>query len=179
MSRSPYISREGYEALNAEIKQLWKVERPQVTQQVQEAAALGDRSENADYIYGKRRLREIDRRVRYLAKRLDILVVVDYSPRQEGRVFFGAYVQLWRESATGNEERVMYRIVGSDEIDAHAKGCGGATFTLISVDSPMAKALIGKTVDEAVVVQTPTGSVEWLLENIAYQPHAFEKAARP
>lgn len=157
MSRSPYITREGYEALNAELKQLWKVERPMVTQQVSDAAALGDRSENAEYIYGKKRLREIDRRVRYLAKRLDVLKVVDYSPRQEGKVYFGAYVTL--EDEDGNEKR--YRIVGSDEIEANS--------IAISVDSPMAKALIGKAVDDEVVVRTPSGAVEYWITAISYK----------
>ena len=157
MSRSPYITREGYEALNAELKQLWKVERPMVTQQVSDAAALGDRSENAEYIYGKKRLREIDRRVRYLAKRLDVLKVVDYSPRQEGKVYFGAYVTL--EDEDGNEKR--YRIVGSDEIEANS--------IAISVDSPMAKALIGKAVDDEVVVRTPSGAVEYWITAISYR----------
>ena len=157
MSRSPYITREGYEALNAELKQLWKVERPMVTQQVSDAAALGDRSENAEYIYGKKRLREIDRRVRYLAKRLDVLKVVDYSPRQEGKVYFGAYVTL--EDEDGNEKR--YRIVGSDEIEANS--------IAISVDSPMAKALIGKAVDDEVVVRTPSRAVEYWITAISYK----------
>lgn len=156
MSRSPYITREGYEALNAELKQLWKVERPMVTQQVSDAAALGDRSENAEYIYGKKRLREIDRRVRYLAKRLDILKVVDYSPRQEGKVYFGAYVTL--EDEDGNEKH--YRIVGSDEIEANS--------IAISVDSPMAKALIGKAVDDEVTVHTPSGTAEYWITAIHY-----------
>ena len=158
MSRSAYITRAGYEALNAELKQLWKVERPAVTQQVHDAAALGDRSENADYIYGKRRLREIDRRVRYLAKRLDVITVVDYSPRQEGKVYFGAYVALENERG----EVAHYRIVGSDEIDAHS--------ICISVDSPMAKALIGKAVDDEISVRTPTGLAKWWITAIQYQP---------
>lgn len=162
MSRSPYISRAGYEALNAELKQLWKVERPAVTQQVSDAAALGDRSENAEYIYGKKRLREIDRRVRYLAKRLDVLTVVDYSPKQEGKVFFGAYVKLFRELDNAQEEQVVYRIVGSDEIEANS--------IAISVDSPMAKALIGKQVDDEVKVMTPNGLVYWNIEAIQYVP---------
>lgn len=162
MSRSSYITREGYDTLNAELKLLWKVERPAVTQQVSDAAALGDRSENAEYIYGKKRLREIDRRVRYLAKRLDVLTVVDYSPRQEGKVFFGAYVKLFRELDNAQEEQVVYRIVGSDEIEANS--------IAISVDSPMAKALIGKQVDDEVKVMTPNGLVYWSIEAIQYVP---------
>lgn len=157
MSRSPYITREGYELLNAELKQLWKVERPMVTQQVSDAAALGDRSENAEYIYGKKRLREIDRRVRYLAKRLDVLKVVDYSPRQEGKVYFGAYVTLEDEDGA----KKCYRIVGSDEIEANS--------IAISVDSPMAKALIGKAVDDEVIVHTPAGRAEYWVTEIRYR----------
>lgn len=87
MAKSNYITRTGWEALDKELKYLWKEERPKVTQAVSEAAALGDRSENAEYIYGKRRLREIDRRVRFLAKRLDVLQIIDYHPRQEGKIF--------------------------------------------------------------------------------------------
>lgn len=162
MSRSPYITREGYDALNSELKHLWKVERPMVTLQVHDAAALGDRSENAEYIYGKKRLREIDRRVRYLAKRLDVINVVDYSPNQEGRVFFGAYVQLVRELSDGELVQVEYRIVGSDEIEANS--------IAISVDSPMAKALIGKSVDSEVSVNAPNGWVHWDIEAIQYTP---------
>lgn len=107
-------------------------------------------------LYGKKRLREIDRRVRYLAKRLDILKVVDYSPRQEGKVYFGAYVTL--EDEDGNEKH--YRIVGSDEIEANS--------IAISVDSPMAKALIGKAVDDEVVVHTPSGTAEYWITAIQY-----------
>ena len=162
MTRSPYITRKGYEALNTELKYLWKVERPQVTQQVHDAAALGDRSENAEYIYGKKRLREIDRRVRYLAKRLDVLCVVDYSAVQEGRVFFGAYVRVVREGTDGLDEYAVYRIVGGDEIAANS--------VAISVDSPMAKALIGKAVDDEVRVNTPGGWVEWAVDAIGYEP---------
>ncbi|MGL4641412.1 MAG: transcription elongation factor GreB, partial [Shewanella sp.] len=91
-TKAHYITREGWLALDKELKYLWKIERPQVTQAVSEAAAMGDRSENAEYIYGKKRLREIDRRVRFLSKRLDILKIIDPSPQQEGKVFFGAWV---------------------------------------------------------------------------------------
>ena len=128
---------------------MWRVERPQVTHAVHEAAKNGDRSENGDYIYGKRRLREIDRRVRYLRKRLDVAQVVDYSPEQEGRVFFGASVELEADSG----ERSIYRIVGSDEIDPKRQR--------ISIDSPIARALIGKQVGDEVSVATPSGE-RWL-----------------
>ena len=117
MQKANYITREGYLALDRELKYLWREERPRVTQAVSDAAALGDRSENAEYIYGKRRLREIDRRVRFLTKRLEILTIVDPDPRQEGKVFFGAWVKL--EDETG--ESHIYRIVGADEFDPKKK----------------------------------------------------------
>src|SRR5580700_707242 len=110
---SKYITREGDARLRAELDELWRKERPRVTQAVAEAAAQGDRSENAEYIYGKRRLREIDRRVRFLSKRLDAVVVVSEEPADASRVFFGAWVTL--EDDDGHE--VTYRIVGPDESD--------------------------------------------------------------
>ncbi|MFK5131390.1 transcription elongation factor GreB, partial [Glaesserella parasuis] len=113
MAKSNYITRSGWQVLDQELKYLWKDERPKVTQAVSEAAALGDRSENAEYIYGKRRLREIDRRVRFLSKRLEVLQIVDYHPTQEGKVFFGAWVELENEEG----EIKQYRIVGCDEFD--------------------------------------------------------------
>lgn len=145
-------------ALDQELKYLWKVERPQVTQAVSEAAAMGDRSENAEYIYGKKRLREIDRRVRFLSKRLDELKIVDPSPQQEGKVFFGAWVRL--ENDAGAEK--VYRIVGADEFDP-AKNW-------ISINSPVARALIGKTLDDEIEVNTPSGQVSYLVLEISYQP---------
>ncbi len=157
MAKSPYITREGWHALDQELKFLWKVERPQVTQAVSDAAALGDRSENAEYIYGKRRLREIDRRVRFLSKRLEVLKIVDYSPVQEGKVFFGAWVELENEDGEINQ----YRIVGCDEFDP-AKHW-------ISVDSPVARALIGKQVDDDVQVETPSGKKALYVNKIWYK----------
>ncbi|MFV0507938.1 MAG: transcription elongation factor GreB, partial [Shewanella algae] len=134
------ITRKGWEALDKELKYLWKEYRPEITLKVQEAAAQGDRSENADYTYNKRLLRQIDRRIRYLVKRLEELKIVDYSPQQEGKVFFGAWVELENDQGTV----VRYRIVGKDEIDTK-KG-------YITIDSPMARALIGKQVDDEVQV---------------------------
>ena len=151
-----YITLEGERALKAELHQLWKVERPQVTQSVSEAAAMGDRSENADYIYGKRRLREIDRRVRYLSKRLDELTVVSQPPDDTERIFFGAYVTL--EDEAGEIKR--YRLVGPDEIDPQ-RG-------YISIDSPMAKALLGKRADSDIEIDTPTGRHEYTVLAIEY-----------
>ncbi len=158
MGKSNYITREGFDTLERELKYLWKEERPRVTQAVSEAAALGDRSENAEYIYGKKRLREIDRRVRFLTKRLDQLQVVYPSAQQQGRVYFGAWVELEDEQG----ECASYRIVGADEIDA-SKG-------YISIDSPVARALIGKKVDDEVQVRTPAGERFYYINQIRYQP---------
>jgi transcription elongation factor GreB len=145
MKRSNYMTRQGWDCLDKELKYLWKEERPLITRSVSEAAAQGDRSENAEYIYGKRRLREIDRRVRFLVKRTEDLTIVYYDPKQEGKVYFGARVTLVNE----DDKEVTYRVVGPDEWDVK-KG-------EISLDSPMARALIGKRVDDEVVVQTPEG----------------------
>ena len=157
MAKSNYITRQGWNRLDQELKFLWKEERPKVTQAVSDAAALGDRSENAEYIYGKRRLREIDRRVRFLTKRLEVLQIVDYSPRQEGKVFFGAWVEL--ENQQG--EIKQYRLVGCDEFDP-AKHW-------ISIDSPVARALIGKQIDDDIWVETPAGRVNFYINRIWYE----------
>lgn len=157
MAKSNYITRQGWLALDQELKFLWKKERPKVTQAVSDAAALGDRSENAEYIYGKRRLREIDRRVRFLTKRLEVLQIVDYNPKQEGKVFFGAWVELEDEKG----ETKQYRIVGCDEF-APAKNW-------ISIDSPVARALIGKTLDDEVRVETPSGFITLYVNKIWYE----------
>lgn len=156
MAKTNYITRAGWKALDQELKFLWREERPKVTQAVSDAAALGDRSENAEYIYGKRRLREIDRRVRFLTKRLEVLQIVDYHPAQEGKIFFGAWVELENEEG----ELKCYRIVGCDEFDPSKQW--------ISVDSPVARALIGKPVDEEVVVDTPQGKVTYFINRIWY-----------
>ena len=155
--KSNLITRAGKEKLQQEMDYIWRIKRPKVTQAVSEAAALGDRSENAEYKEGKRLLREIDRRVRYLIKRLDSVKVVDYSPEQEGKVYFGAWVEL--ESEEG--ELLKCRIVGSDEIDVKAGH--------ITIDSPMAKAVVGKMVDDEVSVQTPSGLKVWFINKIQYQ----------
>ena len=157
MAKSNYITRRGWNELDQELKFLWKEERPKVTQAVSDAAALGDRSENAEYIYGKRRLREIDRRVRFLTKRLEVLQIVDYNPKQEGKIFFGAWVEL--EDEEGKTKQ--YRIVGCDEF-APAKNW-------ISIDSPVARALIGKTLDDEVRVETPSGFITLYVNKIWYE----------
>jgi transcription elongation factor GreB len=154
--RSRYITAEGAKKLRAELDQLWTVERPRVTQEVSDAAAQGDRSENAEYIYGKRRLREIDRRVRFLSKRLEEITVVNEAPSDPNRVFFGAYVTV--EDDDG--DRNTYRIVGGDESDVD-KGW-------ISIDSPVARACLGKRCDDTVTVRAPRGEVEYTILAITY-----------
>ncbi len=158
MAKSNYITRQGWQALDDEIKYLWREERPIVTQAVSEAAAMGDRSENAEYIYGKRRLREIDRRVRFLTKRLEVLKIVDPNPQQEGKVFFGAWVKVENEDGEVN----VFRLVGPDEFEPAKKW--------ISIDSPVARALLGKKVDDEVSVQTPNGIATYWILDIRYQP---------
>jgi len=155
-----YITPEGRRRLEAELERLWKVERPKVTQEVAEAAALGDRSENAEYIYGKRRLREIDRRVRYLTKLIEKLTVVTETPSDRERVFFGAWVTV--EDETG--QRATYRLVGPDETDA-SQG-------RISVESPMARALLGKRVGDDALVRRPKGESEFVVTAVRYEPDA-------
>jgi transcription elongation factor GreB len=154
--RSPYIPPDGRRRLEQELDQLWRVERPRVTREVTAAAAQGDRSENAEYIYGKKRLREIDRRVHFLRKRLDELQVVGPSAAQEGRVFFGAWVTLEGEAG----EEVQYRIVGPDESDATAGH--------ISIDSPVARALLRKEEGDEVVVIRPAGRTRFTVLRVRY-----------
>lgn len=151
------ITRAGFESLRRELDELWRVERPEVTRKVSWAASLGDRSENADYQYNKKRLREIDRRVRYLRKCLEKLHIVDYSAEQEGRVFFGARVQVENDAG----EQLAFRIVGRDEIHLSRD--------FISVDAPMARALLGKEEGDVGVVTTAKGTVEWTVLNIEYR----------
>jgi len=151
------ITRDGYYKLQAELDHLWRVERPETTKKVSWAASLGDRSENADYHYNKKRLREIDYKVRYLRKCLEDLRIVDYSPQQEGTVFFGAWVDIENEE----KESKHFRIVGHEEI-FHNK-------EYISVDSPMAQALLKKEVDDEVIVKTPNGDALWFITKIEYE----------
>ena len=155
-SASKYATPEGARRLRAELDELWLVERPMVTRAVAEAAAQGDRSENAEYIYGKRRLREIDRRVRYLRGRLDGLKIVSEAPSDRGRVFFGAWVTI--EEEDGATRR--HRIVGPDEFD-RAPG-------YISMDSPLGRALLGRRVGESVEIELPAGSQNITIAAIEY-----------
>jgi transcription elongation factor GreB len=154
---SRYITPEGRTQLSEELSYLWKVKRPKVTQAVAEAAAMGDRSENAEYIYGKKQLRQIDSRVRFLTRRLTELIVVDKPPADTSKVFFGAWVGL--EDSDGNPFR--YRIVGPDEFDPQ-KG-------FISIDSPMAKALLRKTEGEEVMVTRPQGTDAFVVTSVGYE----------
>ncbi|MEC4875045.1 transcription elongation factor GreB [Pseudomonas sp. NC26] len=150
------ITTAGHEALKKELDHLWRVYRPEITQKVAWAASLGDRSENADYQYNKKLLREIDRRVRYLRKRLEDVKVVAYSPQQEGKVFFGAWVEIENDDG----ETMKFRIVGYDEIYGRND--------YISIDSPMARALFKKEEGDEVVVHTPTGEATWYVNRISY-----------
>lgn len=154
---SPYITPEGEARMRDELHQLWKVERPKVTQEVSDAAKQGDRSENAEYIYGKKRLRQIDSRVRFLTKRLESLKVVDVLPDDTDRVYFGAWVKIVDE----NDAARVLRLVGPDEFDADKR--------YISIDSPMAKALLKKRIDDEIVVRTPNGETEYWVVEISYQ----------
>jgi transcription elongation factor GreB len=153
---SKFITAAGARRLRAELEMLWRVERPRVTQSVAEAAAQGDRSENAEYIYGKRQLREIDRRVRFLRKRLEGMVVVDRPPADRTRIFFGAWVEL--EDETG--ACATYRIVGPDEFDA---GRG-----YLSMDSPLGRALLRRAAGDEVAVELPGSVRSWTVVAISY-----------
>lgn len=155
--KTKLITAEGFEKIKSELDHLWRIERPKITKIVTWAAGLGDRSENADYQYNKRRLREIDRRVRFLRKTLDDIQVVNYDPVQEGKVFFGAWVEL----EDSDENTLTFRIVGPEEIYGEDD--------YISVDSPMARACLKKKVDDDVIVQTPNGTKSWFINKIEYK----------
>ncbi|WP_221798254.1 transcription elongation factor GreB [Oceanobacter mangrovi] len=155
--RSMLITPEGEQALREEYDFLWRTERPKVTQEVSDAAKLGDRSENAEYIYGKRRLRQIDSRVRFLLKRLEQLTVVQRTPADPSRVYFGAWVELEDDE----EELHRYRLVGEDEIDLK--------YGYISIDAPLARGLAGKAVDDDVSVRLPKGEQTFYILAVHYQ----------
>lgn len=157
--RTALITPAGYKALKDEFDHLWHVRRPEVTRAVSEAAAMGDRSENAEYIYGKKLLREIDRRVRFLMKRMEELKVVDAVPGDLSRIYFGAWVEI---EDVDSGESLRLRIVGPDETDT-ARGW-------ISIDAPMARALLKKTVDDEVVVERPAGRGVFHVLAVRYTP---------
>jgi transcription elongation factor GreB len=168
---SKYITPEGAQRLRDELELLWRDERPQVTRAVAEAAAQGDRSENAEYTYGKRRLHEIDRRVRFLRKRLEGMTVVDpladplldalegKGRRDPTRVYFGAWVQVEHDSG---EER-WYRVVGPDEFDMDSD--------YVSMDSPLGRSLLRRRLDDEVTVELPGGPCRLTIVAIRYGPH--------
>lgn len=151
------ITREGFEKLNTELNYLWREYRPEITKKVTWAASLGDRSENADYKENKRLLRQIDSRVRFLRKRIEAVKIIEYSPQQDGKIFFGAWVQIENDAG----ERKIFRIVGPDEIYGRND--------YVSIDAPIARALLKKEVDDEAVVKTPTGEQVWYVNSISYQ----------
>ncbi|MDX1626401.1 MAG: transcription elongation factor GreB [Wenzhouxiangellaceae bacterium] len=153
---SPYVTAEGLRRLKAELKGLFRDRRPEVVRALAAAAAEGDRSENAEYTYRKKQLGEIDRRIRYLQRRIDELRPVADTPDDPARVFFGAHVEV--EDADGSRHR--YRIVGADEIDAER--------AWISVDSPLARGLLGKAVGDEAVIETPSGTRSLRIVDVDY-----------
>ena len=158
MEKNNYISPKGHQKLVDELQELLRVERPEVTRLVQWAASNGDRSENADYLYGKRRLREIDRRIRFLNQRLDKAVIVDPTQTQSEKVQFGATVEIVDEEGVTRR----FTIVGVDEVDT-AKG-------RISWQSPIGKNLLGKKPGDEVLVKVPAGELTYEVVNVIYQP---------
>lgn len=151
------ITPEGCAELRLELDHLWRKERPEVTKIVQWAASLGDRSENADYQYNKKRLREIDRRVRFLRNRLHKLRVIEYNPVQEGKIFFGAWVTL-----VGDDDSTLsFRIVGPDEIYGHRN--------YVSVNAPVARACLGKSVGDDIIVSTAEVEKQWEVQAVKYE----------
>lgn len=155
--KSKIITKEGYEKLSVELNHLWREVRPEITKMVAWAASLGDRSDNADYQTNKQKLREIDRRIRFIEKTLSDIKVVEYDPQQEGKVYFGAWVTLKDE----NEKTLKIRIVGPDEIYGRND--------YISIDSPMAKACIRKSIDDEVEVDAPFSKQYWYVTSISYK----------
>lgn len=151
------ITREGLDKLNKELNYLWRDYRPEITKKVAWAASLGDRSDNADYKENKRLLRQIDSRIRFLRKRIEAVKVIDYSPQQVGKVFFGAWVEIENDDG----ETKAFRIVGPDEIYGRND--------YISIDSPMARAMLKKEVDDEFQVKTPVGVKEWFINKIEYK----------
>lgn len=158
---TPIITREGFETLRAELDTLWRQRRPEVVKALAAAAAEGDRSENAEYTYRKKQLGEIDRRVRYLSKRLESLKVAEGRPADPEAVFFGAWFEV---EDLGSGEGHTWRIVGPDETDPKQGW--------ISVDSPMARAALKKRIDDEFEVQLPAGPARYLIVDVHYDPPA-------
>lgn len=156
--KAEYITAEGYRRLEEEADFLWAKKRPQVVSALADAAAEGDRSENAEYLYRKRQVAEIDRRLRFLAKRMDAVTVVSGKPRDDGRVYFGCYVTV--EDEEGETKR--YRIVGADEWDISRSE--------ISMGSPMGRALLGKRREDEVLVRRPRGDIYLTITDISVDP---------
>ncbi len=154
--KTKLITSEGYQKLKDELDYLWRVYRPEITKKVTWAASLGDRSDNADYKENKRILRQIDSKVRYLSKCVEELKVVHYSAQQEGKVYFGAFVEIENEDGVTKK----FRVVGPEEIYENPSH--------ISIDSPMARALLSKEAGDDIVVQTPDGPKEWWILKIYY-----------
>jgi transcription elongation factor GreB len=156
VAQARYITPQGFAAISEEHQEIWTRLRPRIVAEVEAAAALGDRSENAEYIYGKRKLRELDRRLRFLSERMDSLTVLEPTPHPSGRAFFGAWVTVEQEDG----EARTWRLVGPDEFDV----AGGR----LSVDSPLGRALLGKGPGDVVVVQRPGGPAEVTLLRVAW-----------
>jgi transcription elongation factor GreB len=156
MSGTRPITPRGYKRFQDELHTLWHVDRPKVVQEVSDAAALGDRSENAEYIYGKKKLREIDRRIRFLSELMDKLQVVDPKTMNADRVKFGATIVV--EDEDGIKKR--YSIVGEDEVDGKLGH--------ISMQSPIGKALMNKKVGDSVLVNRPAGEIELTVIELRY-----------
>lgn len=151
------LTTEGYQRLQNELNDLVRKERPEITKIVSWAASLGDRSENADYIYNKRKLREIDRRIRFLTKLFEVAHKVEYSPEQEGKAYFGAWVELENDEG----EIIKFRIVGDEEIYARKD--------YISLQSPIAKACLGKSLNDEIHAHVPQGKKVWYIKQIKYE----------
>jgi transcription elongation factor GreB len=168
MAASRYITPQGFHRLAVEHQDIWTVQRPRIVAEVEAAAALGDRSENAEYIYGKRKLRELDRRLRYLSELMDSLTVMEPAPHPSGRAYFGAWVTIEAEDG----EPQTWRLVGPDEFDV----AGG----LLSVDSPLGRALLGKAAGAVVTVQRPAGTAEVTVLEVSWRSAAAgDRPARP
>ncbi len=152
-----YITPDGFRRLSAEHQEIWTVQRPRIVREVEAAAAMGDRSENAEYIYGKRKLRELDRRLRFLSQKMDSLTVLEPKPDKSGKAWFGAWVTVEQEDG----EARTWRLVGADEFDV-ARG-------LLSVDSPLGLALLGKKKGDVVTVQRPAGPAEATILKVGWK----------